>query len=644
MVASFLPWLPPHDNLGEAIRAARAVEEPVQRLQALVRLAGYDRDVIATGKIDRLAGECLRALDDGGRRPDDLTPLRVAVLPSHTVDHLLPAIRVAGLQRRLALELKLGGYGLYRQELLHGDEELDRFGPRLIFLALDAAAMLPQLPIGASEADVDAAVGQAIDELRLLWDHVRTRYGAQAVQQLLLPTATRLFGSFDALVPASPAAMIERLNATIASAARQDGALVLDLAGQMPEQVGGQERFDPVRWHQGKQLINPPFAPLYGDLVARLAAAVAGLSAKCLVLDLDNTLWGGVIGDDGIEGIRLGQGSAEGEAYAAFQHYAAQLGRRGVILAVSSKNDLAVASAAFEQHPDMVLRSADIACFQANWSDKAANLRAIAQQLNIGLDSLVFVDDNPVERAIVRRELPQIAVPELPQDVSGYSARIAAAGYFEAASLTGEDLDRGRSYTANAQRQAVLDTATDMDGFLRSLAMCLIVRPIGAMDRPRAAQLINKSNQYNLTTRRRTEKEVAAMLEDPAAIGLGFRLTDRFGDNGLISVVLARSDPAFAEDELLIDTWLMSCRVLGRGVEAAALACLAQAARSRRASALVGEYRPSGRNAMVENHYCRLGFNPIDAPAGSESGQRFWRLELADANLPPHHLKLEEGQ
>jgi FkbH-like protein len=622
------------------MRDARAIAEPDQRLQALVRLAGYDRDVTATGKIDRLAGECLRALGEGSRRAEGLTPLRLAILPSHTVDHLSPAIRVAGLHRRLALQVKLGGYGLYRQELLHGAEELERFEPGLILLALDASAMLPQLPIGAPEPEVDAAVRHMVDELRLLWKHARTRYGAQPVQQLLLPTAPRLFGSFDALLPASPAALLDRLNAAVVAAARQDGALVLDLAGQMPEQVGKQDRFDPVRWHQGKQLVNPPFAPLYGDLVARLAAAVAGLSAKCLVLDLDNTLWGGVIGDDGIEGIRLGQGSAEGEAYAAFQHYAAQLGRRGVILAVSSKNDDTVARAAFEQHPDMVLRSADIACFQANWGDKAANLRAIAQQLNIGLDSLVFIDDNPAERAIVRRELPQVAVPELPEDVSGYAARVAAAGFFEATSLTGEDLERGRSYTANAERQAVLDTATDMDGFLRSLAMELIARPIGPVDRPRAAQLINKSNQYNLTTRRRTDQELAATLADPAAIGLSFRLTDRFGDNGLISVVLARPDPALAEDELLIDTWLMSCRVLGRGVEAGALACLVQAAGSRNASALIGEYRPSGRNVMVENHYADLGFKPTDAPAHADRESRFWKLVLANAELPPHHLKL----
>jgi len=639
---TFLPWLPSHDNLGDAIRAAASVPEAGRRLSELVQLSRHDRDVIATGKIDRLAGKCLERLGEEETRGAGLLPFRLAILPTHTVDHLLPSIRVAGLGRKLALDLKVGTYGLHRQILLLGDEEIERFSPQAILLALDAAAIIPQLPIDAGDTEVGEAVRQAVDEHRMLWRNIRERYGAQPIQQLLLPTATRLFGSFDDLVPASPAALIARLNAEVTTAARQDGALLLDLGDQMPERIGPHDRFDPVRWHQGKQLINPPFAPLYGDLVARVAAAVGGTSRKCLVLDLDNTLWGGVIGDDGLEGIRLGQGSAEGEAYTAFQRYVAQLGACGVILAVSSKNDEAIARRAFDEHPEMVLRAADIACFQANWTDKAANIRAIAQQLNIGLDSLVFVDDNPAERAIVRRELPEVAVPELPDDVSFYPARIAAAGYFETASLTREDLARGRSYAANSQRKAVLVSATDLDGFLKGLDMRLVAKPIGSVDRPRTVQLINKSNQFNLTTRRRTEQELQDLLSRPGTIGLSFRLTDRFGDNGLISVILARPDETLAPEELLIDTWLMSCRVLGRGVEAAALGCLIDVAERLGAAALVGEFRPTGRNGLVENHYASLGFQPMDGPPGAEPSARFWRLPLAQVERPKHHIRLEE--
>lgn len=636
-----LSWLPEHSDLGRAINEARRIADPVDQLRAAIRLAGHDRDLVATGRLDRLAGDGLQVAAPDAIRAIGLMPLRIAILPSHTVDHLVPAIRVAGLDRRMALSVHVGTYGLYRQALLNNDPGLAAFAPQLVVLALDMAAVLPALPLGASQAEVEAAVTAVVEDLRLLWRHVRERYGAQPVQQTLLDPSPSLFGSFDGLVPASPASLRARLNAAIRLAAREDGALLLDVDWQLPPRWGGNELVDPVRWHQAKQLVNPTFAPLYGDLVARVAAAVAGRSRKCLVLDLDNTLWGGVIGDDGIEGIKLGQGSAEGEAFLAFQRYTARLAERGIILAVCSKNDDAVARVAFGEHPEMALRHADIACFVANWTDKATNLREIARRINIGTDSLVFVDDNPAERAIVRRELPEVAVPELPDDVSHYAARIAQAGYFEAASLTGDDLARSRSYAANTQREAALEATTDMEGYLRSLEMRLMARLIDPLDRPRAAQLINKSNQFNLTTRRRTEQELETFLTDPSALGYGFRLSDRFGDNGLISVVLARPDPAWAEDDLLIDTWLMSCRVLGRGVEAAVLATLAGAAVQRGAAALIGEHRPSGRNSMVASHYDQLGFTPVKAPTGAGAEAHFWRLPLAGAILPAHLIKVE---
>jgi FkbH-like protein len=250
---------------------------------------------------------------------------------------------------------------------------------------------------------------------------------------------------------------------------------------------------------------------MYGDLVGRLIAAMRGRSRKCLVLDLDNTLWGGVIGDDGIEGIHLGQGTALGEAYSAFQRYVVRLADRGVILAVCSKNDEATARRAFE-HPEMVLRWGQIGCFVANWRDKVSNLRSIAQQLNIGIDALVFADDNPFERDLVRRTLPEVAVPELPEDPALYAHTIADAGYFEALAITDEDRRRGRQYQANRLREELRSGSTDLDGYLRELDMELIARPFDVMGIPRIHQLINKTNQFNLTARRYTEAELRGML------------------------------------------------------------------------------------------------------------------------------------
>lgn len=629
-----LSWLPPHPDLSAAIGQAKHLDDPLARLAEAIRLAGYRRDFTLTARLDRLAAAGLAEHAAAAR----LMPLRVALLASHTVDHLLPAIRVAGLLRRLALALHVTPYGMYRQALLADDPALDAFAPQFVVLALDARDTPLQVPLDASPAEVDTAVQARVDELRLLWRRARERYAAQVVQQTLVPVDPPLFGSYEALVPASPLALIEHLNAAIRNAAREDGVLLLDLAWQAGGYGNGLA--DPVRWHQAKQLVSPTLAPLYGDHLARVLAAALGLSRKCLVLDLDNTLWGGVAGDDGIDGIQLGQGSASGEAFLAFQRYAAQLARRGVILAVCSKNDLDVAEAAFA-HREMAITRRDVAAFIANWDDKAGNLRRIATLLDIGLDSLVFVDDNPAERDIVRRELPAVAVPELPEDVADYPARLAAAGYFEAASFTTDDTGRGRSYAANAERKAALGQATDMDGYLRGLDMILRVTRIGPAELARSTQLINKTNQFNLTTRRYTEAEVERITGDPRAIALALRLEDKFGDNGLISVVLARPDAGIEANELLIDSWLMSCRVLGRQVEAAVLEALADAAAAAGWHALVGEYRPTERNGMVAEHYPQLGFQQRPAPAGAERDASFWRYELASRAPLDHFIQVQ---
>jgi FkbH-like protein len=295
-----------------------------------------------------------------------------------------------------------------------------------------------------------------------------------------------------------------------------------------------------------------------------------------------------------------------------------------VILAVCSKNDEANALAPFTDHPDMVLKRSDIACFVANWDDKAHNLRRIAAELNIGLDTLVFVDDNPVERALVRRELPEVQVPELPEDPADYAACIADGGYFETLRVTSEDLERGGRYQAGAARAVFQSSTTDLAGYLRSLDLKLDWRPFDRTGLQRIVQLINKTNQFNLTTRRFSEAEVAALLDDPSAVTLQIRVKDAFGDNGMVAVVIAQPAPQRPED-LVIDTWLMSCRVLGRQIEAATLNVLAAQARERAAAALVGVYRPTEKNGMVRDLYERLGFSA----AGADGGAELWRLELS---------------
>ena len=386
--------------------------------------------------------------------------------------------------------------------------------------------------------------------------------------------------------------------------------------------------FDAGRWMQAKMEIAPPAAPLYGDLVARIVAAQRGMSKKCLVLDLDNTLWSGVIGDDGLEGIVLGEGSAAGEAHLALQRYALQLKARGVILAVCSKNDTTIAEAVFRDHPEMLLRRADFAAFVANWEDKAANLKTIAGRLNIGLDSLVFVDDNPVERARVRESLPMVAVPELPEDVAYYVGCLANAGYFETVSFTPDDQVRAEQYAANTEREALLGSSESVDDFLRGLRMSVVFGPVKAVDLSRVTQLINKTNQFNPTTRRYTAEEVEAIAAAPEMISLQFRLLDRFGDNGLISILILRPEPEQA-DVLQIDTWVMSCRVFGRDLEFEAMNIAVETARRRGVRAFRANYIPTKKNGVIRDLYPRLGFTRVNAEMPAD-GTIQWHLNLAE--------------
>lgn len=403
---------------------------------------------------------------------------------------------------------------------------------------------------------------------------------------------------------------------------------------------GLQAWFDAARWLQARMQIAPAAVPAYGEHAARILAALRGHSRKCLVLDLDNTLWGGVIGDDGLEGIVLGQGNAAGEAYLALQGYAKQLTQRGIILAVCSKNDPDIAQQVFRDHPDMILRREDIACFIANWEPKEGNLRRIAQELNIGLDSLVFVDDNPAERAHIRQALPMVAVPELPEDPASFVSCVEQAGYFEAVAFTDEDRQRARQYAGNQERDALLQASADPGSFLASLSMRMRAGPAQAVDLPRVAQLIGKTNQFNLTTRRYTLEAVAAMARDPAATILQFRLEDRFGDNGLVSAMIllpAKDQP----DVLDIDTWVMSCRVFGRQLEHAVLNIAAATARSRGVSHLRGTFIPTAKNGVVRELFQALGFQAVARP-GLE-GATHWALDLQHYQPYTTHI-VDTGQ
>jgi len=616
-----MSWLPIAPDFRGDLRTALDSTEPVYCLENLAALAAYRLGFLETVQLDRAYGR-----SDLKQAPGFL-PMRLAVLASSTVDHLLPAIRVAGLRRRLLIDVQSGGYGQYRQDLLDPTSALHQFAPQAVLFSLTAKEAISAIPLTATAAEVEETIAGLIEELRSFWRKAREICSGVILQQTFLDVTEPLFGSFDRFVPGAPARVVARLNDRLCEAAAQDGVLLLDVA-RASERDGIDAWFEAGRWLQGKLEIAPQAAPVYGDMVARILAAQRGLSKKCLVLDLDNTLWGGVIGDDGIEGIVLGEGSAAGEAHLALQHYAKRLKERGVILAVCSKNDPGIAEAVFHDHPEMVLRRSDIAAFLANWDDKAKNLKAIATRLNIGIDSLVFVDDNPVERARVRQSLPMVAVPELPEDAAQYVRCLADAGYFEAVSFTLEDRDRAQQYAENAERDALLESAQSMDEFLRGLKMSVRFGPFTAVDQPRVVQLINKTNQFNTTTRRYTSEEIAILTNLHSALTLQFRLLDRIGDNGLVSAMILRPTPE-DEDVLEIENWVMSCRVFGRQLEHEAMNIAVEAARQRGARALVAEYIATSKNNVISALYSSLGFAAVNQTV-STSGATRWFLDLAD--------------
>ena len=353
-------------------------------------------------------------------------------------------------------------------------------------------------------------------------------------------------------------------------------------------------------------------------------------------MDLDNTLWGGVIGDDGLEGIKIGQGDPTGEAHLTLQRTALDLRDRGIVLAVSSKNEDATARSPFREHPDMLLREDHIAVFQANWSDKASNIRAIATTLSLGLESMVFVDDNPAERLQVRQALPEVAVPELPDDPALFSRTLIAAGYFESVSFSEEDRKRATFYQDNAMRAAILNQSVDLESYLQSLAMEITFSPFNEVGIQRITQLISKSNQFNLTTKRYSEAEVMRLMGDPDYFTLQIRLKDTLGDNGMISVVICK----LGSETWEIDTWLMSCRVLGRRVEEAALAHISQYAIAAGANKMKGYYVPTPRNTLVKDHYKNLGFVQVSRDAGAES----WELDLTQYRCASLPMKISDSR
>ena len=558
------------------------------------------------------AAALVRSLKEANRN-DSQSQLRIAIAGSFTTAQLTAILPLAALRQRMNFVVWEGGYGQYRQAILDPQSALYASRPDVIVVAVhDGELALPPLSDKPRE-DVAAE----ITRWTTLWQAIRHHSAAQVVQFNFATPAEVPLGHLAARLPGSREAMIQALNAGLGIAAGTN----IDIVDceRLSSLVGKERWVDPRYWHLSKQAISLQALPMLARHLTAVIAGRFGLSRKCLVLDLDNTLWGGIVGEDGLSGIRLG-GDSTGEAFVAFQHYIRRLKEKGVILAVCSKNNERDAREPFERHPEMLLKLDDFAVFIANWEPKSDNLRRVATALNVGLDSLVFVDDNPVECASVRRALPEVDVIALPPDPSNYVRVLSSYLMFESARLTAEDTHRADQYRARAAAQQLESAAGSLEEFWGGLDMTATITAFSELDIPRVLQLIGKTNQFNLTTRRHGSSHIESFMQDPGCLHFSVRLRDRYGDHGLVGVMIALQAGAVFE----IDTWLMSCRVIGRTLERTMLEYLCAQAQERGVTRLRGRYYPTEKNALVKDLYPQMGFDSV----GGIHGEVCWEYDL----------------
>jgi FkbH-like protein len=603
-------------------------------------LVGWVSAMMRTKELWRLPLQAILAesqqlRDERVERGPSASPLRLAILGGFSTQFVARVLDVLLHDSGCDVEIYEAAYDTYVEAILNPDSEFYRFTPQLTLLLVHRGNLAALPALGGSLVETEAMALAEVERWASYWQLIRSRIGTQIIQSNFELPDARPLGSFEAQIAQSELAFVRRVNALLVERAR--GLVQLFDADYQCASYGLTRALDPSRYHLTKQPYAFEFLPSYCHGLATLVLATQGRSKKCVVLDLDDTLWGGTVGEDGVASLQVGPGHAEGEAFAAFQRYLKALKARGVLLAVCSKNDEQVAREAFEQHPGMELTLQDVACFVANWEDKASSIEAIARRLNLGLDSLVFVDNSAGERHLVRGALPAVRVVELSDDPAEYVRNLDEGRFFEATELTEDAAKRTEYMRADQERSRAAALGVDYASYLRSLELRASLAPIDESNLPRAAELIKRTNQFNLRTVRHSPQQVMQLLAQPGSFGLSLALTDRFGSQGTVALALLVPQ----QDALFIDTWLMSCRVLKRGVEHCVFEQMLVHARAQGAKRLLGEYRPSGKNGMVAQLFPELGFTKLSE---DEAGVTCWELELAQAPaVVEHYIQVANG-
>ncbi len=556
----------------------------------------------------------------------DFKTARLAILGDSATQFVAQAVKGMGIENSLNLEIFEADFNQIDRQILDPLSELYEFQPEYI-LIFEATHKLLQKYNSKLPAVHAHFAESCIKQTKLLLEALQKKTKARIIFCNFTEEDDRVFGNYANKTEQSFIFQVRKLNFLLQELAVNTNNLYICDLSTIQNTIGREKFWSPAVYINTEMVVGIDALPHFAQSVVQIISAFEGNFKKCIILDLDNTVWGGVIGDDGLENIEIGQ-LGIGKAFTEFQYWIKKLQQRGIIVAVCSKNTESIAKEPFEKHPDMVLHLSDIAVFMANWDNKAGNIRKIQQILNISFDSMVFLDDNPFERNMVRENIPQICVPELPGDPALYLDYLYGLNLFETVSFSGEDAERTGQYQKEAERVLLQESFINENNFLKNLEMVSETKPFDRFSIPRVAQLSQRSNQFNLRTIRYTEEELKRIVESNSYLTLSFSLEDKFGDNGLICAVILekRSDKT-----LFIDTWFMSCRVLKRGMEAYTLNAIAGLAKANGFTKIIGEYIPTPKNEMVRNHYENLGFQ-------ATSTGNFWQLDVNNYHIKENFI------
>ena len=545
---------------------------------------------------------------------------RVAILGGSTTHDIKDMLDLFLLNQGIRCTFYESEYAQYWQDAVFPNNELAEFNPDIIYIHTSNRNIMHWPSLSDSEADVDAKLEEEYTHFSSMWENLSKSYSCQIIQNNFEYPYWRLMGNREASDIHGRVNFVTRLNLLLAEYAQTHHDFYIHDLNYLSASYGLEQWSDPFYWYMYKYALCLPAIPYLAHSVTNIIKSIYGKNKKAFALDLDNTLWGGIVGDDGPENIEVGQETSVAQAYSEFQEYLKAHKELGIILNIVSKNETENAMAGLKR-PDMVLNPDDFIMIKANWEPKSQNLMDIAHTLSLGPDSFVFADDNPAEREIIRQQVPGAAVPEIGDKPEYYIQKIDAMGYFEVTTLSADDAARTQMYKQNAARSRAETSFADYGDYLNSLEMRATIAPFAPIYMSRIAQLTNKSNQFNLTTLRLSQSEIEAMAADNSYITIYGKLEDKFGDNGVVAVTIGK----IIVNRLDILLWLMSCRVLKRGMEYAMMDSLVEACRQKGLTGIIGHYYPSAKNGMVRNFYSLQGFEKISEDS---DGNTEWFLDL----------------